>query len=81
MSKADDHLRDRYLQLWLHAVQEAPKTTWYMHGGSIVQGTLRGTDSENNRFRVDQLESPLGIYDRAIIRGTDIDMIEWSIAS
>lgn len=81
MSNANDQLRDRYLQLWLQTVHDGPRSTLYMHGGSVIQGTLRGTDSENNRFRVDQLESPLGTYDRAIIRGTDIDMIEWSVSS
>ncbi|KAI8047243.1 SMN complex, gem-associated protein 7 [Gilbertella persicaria] len=79
MSDSKETLRDRYLQLLLHVTKEAPKATFYMHGGTTVQGNLRGTDSENNRFRVDQLESPLGLYEHAVLRGTDIDMIEYSI--
>jgi hypothetical protein len=70
-------LRDRYLQLWLNVVQDQPDSTFHMHGNSIVQGKLCGTDSENNRFRVNQLQSPLGTYERAVIRGSDINMIEW----
>lgn len=70
-------LRDRYLQLWLNVTQDQPDSLLHMHGNSVVQGKLCGTDSENNRFRVDQLQSPMGVYDRAVIRGSDINMIEW----
>ncbi|KAG2205909.1 hypothetical protein INT46_002529 [Mucor plumbeus] len=66
MSTASDILRDRYLQLWLNVVQNKPHATIHLH------------DSENNRFRVDDLKAPLGTYDRAIIRGNDINLIEWA---
>jgi hypothetical protein len=72
-----DILRDRYLQLWLNVIQDQPNATIYMHGNNIVQGKLCGTDSENNRIRIDQLQSPLGIYERAVIRGNDVNVIEW----
>ncbi|KAI8386972.1 hypothetical protein BD560DRAFT_383383 [Blakeslea trispora] len=78
-SSSDQKLRDRYLQLWLQAVQERPQATFYMQGNTVVKGILCGTDSENNRFRVDQLESPLGLYERAALRGTDIDRIEYRL--
>ncbi|PHZ12503.1 uncharacterized protein RHIMIDRAFT_282299 [Rhizopus microsporus ATCC 52813] len=79
MSDAEEKLRDRYLQLWLSTIKESPTATFQLHGGITVQGKLRATDSENNRFRVDRLESPMGTYDRAVIRGTDINVIEWDV--
>lgn len=79
MSDAKDILRDRYLQLWLNVVKETPKVKLHMHGGITVEGKLCATDSENNRFRIEQLESPLGVYQKAVIRGDDIDVIEWNI--
>ncbi|KAI8638551.1 hypothetical protein BD408DRAFT_422858 [Parasitella parasitica] len=79
MSEANDKLRDRYLQLWLNVVQYKPQATIHLHGNSTVHAKLYSTDSENNRFRVDELKSPLGTYDRAIIRGSDINLIEWPV--
>lgn len=78
MSDAEEILRDRYLQLWLNVVNDQPNVTLHMHSNTLVQGKLCGTDSENNRFRVDHLQSPLGVYDKAVIRGTDVNMIEWT---
>lgn len=78
MSNAREILRDRYLQLWLNVVEDTPQVTIHLHGNSAVNARLCSTDSENNRFRVDELEAPLGTYDRAIIRGSDIDLIEWT---
>ncbi|RCH88508.1 hypothetical protein CU098_010480, partial [Rhizopus stolonifer] len=73
MSNAKDILRDRYLNLWLNVVKETPKATLHMHGGGgVVQGKLCAADSESNRFRVDELESHLGVYQKAVIRGDDI---------
>ncbi|GAN05403.1 hypothetical protein MAM1_0090c04874 [Mucor ambiguus] len=77
MSNAREVLRDRYLQLWLNVVQDMPHATIHLHGNTSVNAKLCSTDSENNRFRVDELEAPLGTYGRAIIRGSDIDLIEW----
>lgn len=78
MSSAREILRDRYLQLWLHVAQDTPHATIHLHGNTTVNAKLCSTDSENNRFRVDELRAPLGTYDRAIIRGSDIDLIEWT---
>ncbi|KAI7906605.1 uncharacterized protein BX663DRAFT_497061 [Cokeromyces recurvatus] len=74
-----DLLRDRYLQLWLNVTDTKPQCKFHLYGGTVVQGELIATDSENNRFRVNQLESPLGIYNKVIVRGTDVDWIEWKI--
>lgn len=76
MSDANHILRDRYLQLWLNLIQQEPIATFHLHSNCTVQGKLCGTDSENNRFRVNQLKSPLGIYEKAVIRGTDVNRIE-----
>jgi hypothetical protein len=81
MSNAEQELRDRYLQLWLQVVKDEPNATFHMYGNSIVQGKLCGTDSENNRFRVNQLESPIGTYEKVTLRGTDINRIEWNVQS
>jgi hypothetical protein len=69
-------LRSRYLQFWVNVANDKPESTFLLHGNGSVQGKLVGTDSENNRFRVDQLESPLGTYNKAVIRGTDIHVLE-----
>ncbi|KAI8388556.1 uncharacterized protein BYT42DRAFT_611588 [Radiomyces spectabilis] len=66
-----DPLRSRYLQFWLAMSQTAPKATVVMDGKTVVQGIFRGTDSENNRFRFDQLETPMGTYERTVLRGPD----------
>lgn len=79
MSESREILKDRYLQLWLNVVKNQPDATFHMYGNSIVQGQLCGTDSENNRFRVNRLQSPLGVYEKATIRGTDVNTIEWEI--
>ncbi|KAI8993614.1 hypothetical protein BDB01DRAFT_832403 [Pilobolus umbonatus] len=72
MSSAEESLRDRYLQVWLNAIKNKSKVTFHMHG-TVVTGKLCGTDSENNRFRVDHLETPMGTYEHTVIRGEDID--------
>ncbi|OBZ82294.1 hypothetical protein A0J61_09656 [Choanephora cucurbitarum] len=79
MNAAERQLRERYLDLWLQATQDKPHMTFYMHGHTQVKGVFCSTDSENNRFRVDQLASPLGLYERVTLRGTDIDRIEYSL--
>ncbi|RUP02631.1 hypothetical protein BC936DRAFT_140618 [Jimgerdemannia flammicorona] len=43
---------------------------------AIVKGTFVATDSENNRFRINGLQTPMGVYERAVIRGTDVDVLE-----
>ncbi|KAI8875792.1 hypothetical protein K501DRAFT_289211 [Backusella circina FSU 941] len=69
-------LRSRYLRFWVNVANDKPDSRFLMHGHGSVQGKLVGTDSENNRFRVDQLESPLGMYNKAVIRGTDMNVLE-----
>lgn len=34
------------------------------------------TDSESNRFRINNLQTPIGIYECAVIRGADVDVVE-----
>lgn len=77
MSNAKDALRDRYLQMWLQVVKNEPNATFEMHGGTKVEGQLCGTDTENNRFRVNQLQSPMGTLDKAVIRGSDLNSVQW----
>ncbi|KAI9349353.1 hypothetical protein BD770DRAFT_394911 [Pilaira anomala] len=78
--KSQEILRDRYLHLWLQVVKTQPDSTIHLHSNTVVKGKLCATDSENNRFRVDRLESPLGVYEKAVIRGTDINWIEWFLS-
>lgn len=78
MSNAKDLLRDRYLQLLLQITKTQPQAVFDMYGGTCVDGQLCGTDAESNRFRVNQLQSPMGTFDKAVIRASDLNRIEIS---
>ncbi|ORZ25926.1 hypothetical protein BCR42DRAFT_401224, partial [Absidia repens] len=69
-------MKDRYLSFWLSMNKLSPNTTLHLPQNTQIKGTYIGTDAENNRFRVDKLQTPMGVYERAVIRGTDVDMIE-----
>ncbi|KAL0079798.1 hypothetical protein J3Q64DRAFT_1851539 [Phycomyces blakesleeanus] len=80
MSDSHQKLRSRYLSFWLNVTKEMPMATLEMHGNTTVQGKLCGTDSQNNRFRIDQLESPIGVYDHVVVRGSDSIQLASTVA-
>ncbi|SAM08899.1 hypothetical protein [Absidia glauca] len=71
-----EHMKDRYLGFWLSMNELAPKVSLHLPQNTLVKGTFKGTDAENNRFRIDHLETPMGVYEHSVIRGSDVDMLE-----
>ncbi|KAI9303381.1 hypothetical protein BJ944DRAFT_268501 [Cunninghamella echinulata] len=72
-------LKEKYLAFWLSMNRETPNVKVHMAENTIVTGIYKGTDAENNRFRIDQLQTPMGIHDRSVLRGGDIDMMEFKL--
>ncbi|KAI8332320.1 hypothetical protein BC941DRAFT_437243 [Chlamydoabsidia padenii] len=69
-------MKDRYLSFWLSMNTMQPTVDLHLPQNTLVQGIYKGTDAENNRFRIDKLQTPMGVYERSVIRGSDIDMLE-----
>ncbi|CAG8729857.1 14976_t:CDS:1, partial [Cetraspora pellucida] len=42
----------------------------------VIQGNFQATDEMEFKFRFDNWESPVGIYDHVVIRGTDVRVLE-----
>ncbi|CAG8781591.1 10291_t:CDS:2 [Gigaspora margarita] len=75
-SKAATNLRQRSLLFWLDLSQKKPKTTARLYENTVLQGNFQATDAMETKFRFDNWESPVGIYDHVVIRGTDIRVLE-----
>ncbi|CAG8713930.1 3307_t:CDS:1, partial [Cetraspora pellucida] len=41
-----------------------------------IQGNFQATDAMESKFRFDNWESPVGIYEHVVIRGTDVRVLE-----
>lgn len=77
MPDAAEILRKRALHFWLNVNQNHPSMEADLYQGVKVQGNLIATDSECNRFRVDNLQTVMGTHKHAVLRGTDVDKIEF----
>ncbi|KAI8096955.1 uncharacterized protein BX664DRAFT_325262 [Halteromyces radiatus] len=75
----EEDLKSRYLSFWLSMNTQQPQITVHLPQGTIVQGTFKATDAENNRFRIDKLETPMGVYEHSVLRGSDIDVLEFNL--
>ncbi|ORX60618.1 hypothetical protein DM01DRAFT_1380909 [Hesseltinella vesiculosa] len=71
-----DEARQRYLSFWLQMNKLQPKVTLNMAENTSVQGIYKGTDAQHHRFQVDQLETPMGTIEHAVVRGNDIESME-----
>lgn len=49
------------------------------YGSNPVNGVFIATDTQEHRIRIDRLQTPLGTYDKVVLRGSDIDAIEFSL--
>lgn|ERR1700731_4738017 len=76
MSDAAEILRARGLRFWLNVHENQPLMEAELYQGGKVQGKLIATDSECNRFRVDNLQTVMGMHKHAVLRCTDIDKLE-----
>ncbi|CAG8773588.1 24052_t:CDS:2 [Racocetra persica] len=75
-SKAAAILRQRSLLFWLDLSQKKPKTTARFYENTVIQEKFQTTDAMESKFRFDNWESPVGIYDHVVIRGTDVRVLE-----
>ncbi|KAI8147633.1 hypothetical protein BJV82DRAFT_596327 [Fennellomyces sp. T-0311] len=69
--------KSRYLHFF-RAIAQGPdnKAEFVLCGNTCVKGCIMATDSQNNRFLVRDLETPTGLYEKAVLRGTDVELIE-----
>ncbi|CAG8530833.1 10661_t:CDS:2 [Ambispora leptoticha] len=70
------NLRQRSLLFWLDVARHKPKTIAKLYENTTIQGNLQGTDAMESKFRFDNWESPVGVYDHVVIRGTDVQLLE-----
>ncbi|RHZ53042.1 hypothetical protein Glove_452g9 [Diversispora epigaea] len=74
---AISNLRQRSLLFWLDMCQNKPNVIVKLYENTVVQGKFNSVDTSENKFRFDKWESPVGIYDHVVIRGTDIKTLEF----
>ena len=73
-----DVQRLRYLHLLRAAGDDggSHKAEFRLCGGRRVRGYITSTDSQTYRILVRSLETPSGLYEKAVLRGGDVDLIE-----
>lgn len=59
---------------------EQRRADFLVHDKSHVVGTFKAIDAESNRVRVNQLQTPNGTYESAVLRGSDIEVIDFDLA-
>ncbi|CAI2174962.1 19634_t:CDS:2 [Funneliformis geosporum] len=70
-------LRQRSLLFWLEANKRKSNTTARLHDNStVIKGKFKAVDANETKFRFENWESPVGIYDQVVIRGSDIEVLE-----
>ncbi|KAG0286534.1 hypothetical protein BGZ96_009373 [Linnemannia gamsii] len=72
-------LRQRSLRFWIAASQECYLAKVTIPDSKPVNGIFIATDTQEHRVRIDRLQTPLGTYDKVVLRGSDIDAIEFSL--
>ncbi|KAF9900143.1 hypothetical protein EC991_007823 [Linnemannia zychae] len=72
-------LRQRSLHFWVAASQENYAATITIPDSNPVSGAFIATDTQEHRVRIDRLQTPLGTYDKVVLRGSDIDAIEFTL--
>lgn len=82
MNNNNDLLRSRYLGFWHTVSQRKPQADiTFPLSTEPLKGQLIAIDSQSNRIRVDNLNTPTGNLPHAALRLTDIDTIDFSILS
>ncbi|KAG0375868.1 MAG: hypothetical protein J3R72DRAFT_519076 [Linnemannia gamsii] len=72
-------LRQRSLRFWIAASQENYHATITIPDSKPVNGVFIATDTQEHRIRINRLQTPLGTYDKVVLRGSDVDAIELSL--
>ncbi|KAF9905672.1 hypothetical protein BX616_000957 [Lobosporangium transversale] len=73
------NLRKRALLFWLAAAKGASPCTVIIPDSKPVCGTFVAMDSHEQRVRINALQTPIGTYDRVVLRGSDVDALELSM--
>lgn len=82
MNTNNDLLRSRYLGFWLTVSQRKLQAgITFPHSTEPLKGQLIAIDSQSNRIRVDNLNTPTGNLPHTALRITDIDTIEFPMLS
>ncbi|KAG9288368.1 hypothetical protein G9A89_021399 [Geosiphon pyriformis] len=61
-------LRQRTLLFWLEASRQKPLTIARLYENTTIEGRFQGTEAMERKLRFDNWNSPIGIYDRVVIR-------------
>ncbi|KAF9091759.1 hypothetical protein BGX23_004858 [Mortierella sp. AD031] len=72
-------LRQRSLRFWIAASQENFPAKITIPDSKPVNGVFIATDTQEHRVRINRLQTPLGTYDKVVLRGSDVDAIEFSL--
>ncbi|KAF9151372.1 hypothetical protein BG015_006760 [Linnemannia schmuckeri] len=72
-------LRQRSLHFWIAASQESYPAKITIPDSKPVNGVFIATDTQEHRIRINRLQTPLGTYDKVVLRGSDVDAIEFSL--
>ncbi|KAJ3179222.1 hypothetical protein HDU85_004911 [Gaertneriomyces sp. JEL0708] len=68
-------LRKRSLQLWMSVAERTPAAEFKLVDNTTVSGTLQGCDSKCQLFNTSELQTPMGAYQAAQLRSTDVQYI------
>ncbi len=44
---------------------------------TVIKGKFEAVDANETKFRFENWESPVGIYDHVVVRGSDIEILEF----
>ncbi|KAF9936923.1 hypothetical protein BGZ75_006035 [Mortierella antarctica] len=72
-------LRQRSLLFWIAASQQHLAAKVVIPNSKPVQGTFIATDAQERRIRINALQTPLGTYNQVVLRGSDVDALEFSL--
>ncbi|KAG0048886.1 hypothetical protein BGZ83_006217 [Gryganskiella cystojenkinii] len=72
-------LRKRSLMFWLTAAKEQPSAKVVIPNSKPVCGRFVSMDAQEQRVRIDVLQTPIGTYEHVVLRGGDVDALELTL--
>ncbi|CAB4422870.1 unnamed protein product [Rhizophagus irregularis] len=70
-------LRQRSLFFWLELNKRKSNTIARLYENTVIKGKFEAVDANETSFRFENWESPVGTYDHVVIRGSDIEVLEF----
>ncbi|RIA81632.1 hypothetical protein C1645_836685 [Glomus cerebriforme] len=70
-------LRQRSLLFWLEANKRKSNIIARLYENTVIKGKFEAVDANETSFRFENWESPVGTYDHVVIRGGDIEVLEF----